>query len=141
MKTALRVTLAFAGIGLAAVSAAQFFSYRAGQRRLGELAREAGVLAQDPGLLEAISREPDPWRARLRLARTLLAKNPTVLRHAKSAFKFVESLDWDTSEAMLGAMAAASAAADPERGRRQGMSQFLDDKSYRPGLEGYRREV
>lgn len=73
------------------------------------------------------------------LARTLLEKNPTVLRHAKSAFKFVESLDWDTSEAMLGAMAAASAAADPERGRAKGMSQFLDDKSYRPGLEGYRR--
>ncbi|QNA86532.1 p-hydroxycinnamoyl CoA hydratase/lyase [Sphingomonas sp. So64.6b] len=73
------------------------------------------------------------------LARTLLGKNPTVLRHAKSAFKFVESLDWDTSEAMLGAMAASSAAADPERGRAKGMAQFLDEKSYRPGLEGYRR--
>ena len=74
------------------------------------------------------------------LARTLLSKNPTVLRHAKSAFKFVERLDWDTSEAMLGAMAASAAASDPERGRRKGMSQFLDEKSYRPGLEGYRRE-
>jgi feruloyl-CoA hydratase/lyase len=74
------------------------------------------------------------------LARTLLSKNPTVLRHAKSAFKFVEALDWDTSEAMLGAMASASAAADPERGRRKGMTQFLDDKSYKPGLGGYRRD-
>ena len=75
-----------------------------------------------------------------KLARTLLSKNPTVLRHAKSAFKFVESLDWDTSEAMLGAMAASAAASDPERGRKQGMAQFLDEKSYRPGLGGYRRE-
>jgi len=75
-----------------------------------------------------------------RLARTLLSKNPTVLRQAKSAFKFVESLDWDTSEAVLGAMAAATAASDPERGRRSGMTQFLDEKSYRPGLETYRRE-
>ena len=74
-----------------------------------------------------------------RLARTLLSKNPTVLRQAKSAFKFVESLDWDTSEAVLGAMAAATAASDPERGRRSGMTQFLDEKSYRPGLETYRR--
>jgi trans-feruloyl-CoA hydratase/vanillin synthase len=73
------------------------------------------------------------------LARTLLSKNPTVLRHAKSAFKFVESLDWDTSEAMLGAMAASAASQDPERGRKRGMAQFLDEKSYRPGLEGYRR--
>ncbi len=73
MKTAWRATLALAGIGLAAVSVAQLFSHRAGQRSLEELARETGVIAQDPGLLEAISREPDPWRARLRLARTLLA--------------------------------------------------------------------
>ena len=73
MKTAWRATLALAGIGLAAVSVAQLLSHRAGQRSLEELAREAGVLAQDPGLLEAIAREPDPWRARLRLARTLLA--------------------------------------------------------------------
>ncbi|MGE5794625.1 MAG: p-hydroxycinnamoyl CoA hydratase/lyase, partial [Bacteroidota bacterium] len=28
---------------------------------------------------------------------------------------------------------------DPERGREQGMKQFLDEKSYRPGLENYRR--
>ncbi|HVG10264.1 MAG TPA: hypothetical protein VNM67_21350 [Thermoanaerobaculia bacterium] len=73
MKSAWRATLALAGIGLAAVSVAQLVSYRAGQRNLEELARETGVLAQDPGLLDAISREPDPWRARLRLARTLLA--------------------------------------------------------------------
>lgn len=73
MKTAVRAALALAGIGLAAVSVAQLLSYRAGQRSLEELARETGVLAQDPALLEAISREPDPWRARLRVARMLLA--------------------------------------------------------------------
>lgn len=73
MKTAWRAALALAGVGLAAVAAWQLFSHRAEQRALGELARETGALSQDPGLLEAIGREPDPWRARLRLARTLLA--------------------------------------------------------------------
>lgn len=73
MKTAWRAALALAGAGLAAASAAQLLSWRAEQHRLAELARETGVLAQDLGLLEALSREPDPWRARLRLARTLLA--------------------------------------------------------------------
>lgn len=73
LKTTWRAALALAGIGLAAVSAAQLVAYRAGQRSLVELARETGLLAQDLGLLEAISREPDPWRARLRLARTLVA--------------------------------------------------------------------
>jgi trans-feruloyl-CoA hydratase/vanillin synthase len=76
-----------------------------------------------------------------KVARVLLQKNPHVLRHAKSAYKFVEGLDWDTSEAMLGAMAVAAGSSDPERGRRTGMSQFLDDKSYRPGLETYRRDA
>jgi trans-feruloyl-CoA hydratase/vanillin synthase len=28
---------------------------------------------------------------------------------------------------------------DPERGRTQGLSQFLDEKSFRPGLSGYKR--
>ena len=74
------------------------------------------------------------------LARKLLSKNPTILRHAKSAFKYVERLDWDTSEAMLGAMAATAAGQDTERGRRKGMTQFLDEKSFKPGLRGYRRE-
>ncbi|MEA2561571.1 MAG: hypothetical protein QOH06_3075 [Acidobacteriota bacterium] len=73
LKTAWRATLVLAGTGLAAASIAQIFSYRAGQRSLEELARETGALVQDPGLLEAISREPDLWRARLRLARTLLS--------------------------------------------------------------------
>jgi trans-feruloyl-CoA hydratase/vanillin synthase len=75
------------------------------------------------------------------VARELLKKNPHVLRAAKSAFKFVESMDWDTSEAVLGAMAVAAGSSDPERGRRKGMTQFLDDKSYRPGLETYDRNA
>ena len=73
------------------------------------------------------------------LARKLLKKNPTVLRHAKTAFKMVRDLDWDTSETVLAAMAVSSGASDPERGRQEGMSQFLDEKSYRPGLGPYRR--
>jgi trans-feruloyl-CoA hydratase/vanillin synthase len=73
------------------------------------------------------------------LARKLLQKNPTVLRHAKIAFKMVGDLDWDTSESFLAAMAVSAGASDPERGRQKGMSQFLDEKSYRPGLGSYRR--
>ncbi len=83
-------------------------------------------------------------RAQLRaeteaLARKLLQRNPTVLRHAKTAFKVVRDLDWDTSETFLSAMAVSSRASDPERGRQKGMGQFLDEKSYRPGLGPYRR--
>lgn len=75
------------------------------------------------------------------VARTLLDKNPTVLRFAKNAYKYVKSMDWETAEVVLGTMAATSATSDPERGRQKGMSQFLDEKSYRPGLGGYRRDA
>ena len=30
---------------------------------------------------------------------------------------------------------------DPERGREQGLRQFLDEKSFRPGLGGYKRDA
>ena len=29
---------------------------------------------------------------------------------------------------------------DPEQGREQGLKQFLDEKSFRPGLQPYRRD-
>src|SRR5689334_16939491 len=82
MKTAWRAALAFAAVGLAAAAVAQLVSWRNGQQSLADLARETGVLAQDPGLLEDVAREPDPWRARLRVARTLLASVSTEPRPA-----------------------------------------------------------
>jgi trans-feruloyl-CoA hydratase/vanillin synthase len=29
---------------------------------------------------------------------------------------------------------------DPERGREEGMRQFLDEKTYKPGLGSYKRK-
>ena len=74
------------------------------------------------------------------LAKVLLAKNPTVLRQAKNAFKRIGVMDWDLAEDYLGAKAEQTAAQDPEKGRKKGMAQFLDEKSIRPGLQSYRRD-
>jgi len=84
-------------------------------------------------------------KARLRprtreLAKSLLGKNPTVLRAAKHACRRVRSMDWDEAEDYLFAKLDQSRFLDPEGGREKGMGQFLDDKSYRPGLGAYRRE-
>ncbi len=70
----------------------------------------------------------------------LWKKNPTVLRAAKIAYRHVKNMDWEASEDYLGAKNAEAAATDPEKGRQKGMAQFLDEKSYRPGLQTYRRE-
>jgi trans-feruloyl-CoA hydratase/vanillin synthase len=75
-----------------------------------------------------------------RLARTLLEKNPVVLRTAKIAYRHARDMSWDDAEDYLMAKMDQSRFLDPEKGRDKGMSQFLDEKSYRPGLGAYRRE-
>ena len=84
-------------------------------------------------------------KARLRertreIARTLLGKNPAALRTAKNAFKLSSEMTWEQAADYLGAKSDQLQFIDPERGRVQGMKQFLDEKSYRPGLGAYRRD-
>jgi feruloyl-CoA hydratase/lyase len=74
------------------------------------------------------------------LARELLEKNPVVLRAAKLGFKHAQTMSWDTAEDYLYAKLEQSRFVDRERGREEGLAQFLDEKSIRPGLQSYRRE-
>jgi trans-feruloyl-CoA hydratase/vanillin synthase len=74
------------------------------------------------------------------LAKKLMEKNPVVLRACKSAYHYVREMSWDASAEYLSAKLDQSKWHDPERGASKGMSQFLDEKSYRPGLGNYRRE-
>jgi len=98
----------------------------------GQVARETGLVNESVPLAKLRERTRE-------LAQVLLAKNPTVLRQAKSVFKRIGSMDWDMAEDYLGAKAEQTAAQDPEGGRNKGMKQFLDEKSIRPGLDTYRR--
>ncbi|MDW8398560.1 MAG: p-hydroxycinnamoyl CoA hydratase/lyase [Acetobacteraceae bacterium] len=74
------------------------------------------------------------------VARTLLGKNPVVLRQAKVAFKQIGALDWDTADDYLMAKQEQGRFQDTERGREQALRQFLDEKSFKPGLGAYRRD-
>ena len=73
------------------------------------------------------------------LARELLGKNPVVLRAAKLGFKHCRSMSWDEAEDYLYAKLEQSQFLDRERGREEGLSQFLDEKRIKPGLETYHR--
>jgi trans-feruloyl-CoA hydratase/vanillin synthase len=84
-------------------------------------------------------------RAQLRehtetVARKLIGKNPHVLWAVKDATRRLKSMSWDEAEEYLYAKAQATYSTDPEQGRKKGMDQFLEEKSYRPGLKNYRRE-
>jgi trans-feruloyl-CoA hydratase/vanillin synthase len=74
------------------------------------------------------------------LAKVLLDKNPTTLRQAKHACKRVIDMDWDQSEDYLFAKIDQMRFLDPEQGRERAMRQFLDEKTYRPGLGNYKRD-
>ncbi|WP_046785885.1 p-hydroxycinnamoyl CoA hydratase/lyase [Pseudomonas putida] len=73
------------------------------------------------------------------LASDLLDKNPVVLRAAKNGFKRSRELTWEQNEDYLYAKLDQAQLRDPEHGREQGLKQFLDDKSIKPGLQAYRR--
>lgn len=83
-------------------------------------------------------------RARLRdavgkLARKLMEKNPATHTSAKIAYKYARAMDWDTSADYLHAKGDQLKIRDREGGRAEGLRQFLDEKSFRPGLGAYRR--
>lgn len=75
----------------------------------------------------------------LALAAKLLDKNPVVLRNAKHGFKRSRELTWEQNEDYLYAKLDQANYRDKEGGREQGLKQFLDDKSIKPGLQTYKR--
>ncbi|CDN50764.1 p-hydroxycinnamoyl CoA hydratase/lyase [Neorhizobium galegae] len=99
-----------------------------------------GKMAEQLGLVnEAVP--GDKLRERtVEIARVLLEKNPTVLRQARMAYKYVREMTWEESAEYLTAKADQTTFVDPEKGREKGLSQFLDTKTYRPGHGAYKRE-
>ena len=73
------------------------------------------------------------------LAAKLLEKNPVVLRVAKHGFKRCRELTWEQNEDYLYAKLDQAQLRDPENGREEGLRQFLDQKSIKPGLQTYKR--
>jgi trans-feruloyl-CoA hydratase/vanillin synthase len=73
------------------------------------------------------------------LANILLEKNPVVLRTAKNGFKRCRELTWDQNEDYLYAKLDQCNHRDTEGGRQEGLKQFLDEKSIKPGLQSYKR--
>lgn len=98
-----------------------------------------GAKAVELGLVnEAVPK--DRLRERTaELAQALLNKNPTVLRQARMAYKYAREMNWELASEYLTAKGDQTSFVDPERGREQGLKQFLDEKTFRPGFGTYVR--
>jgi trans-feruloyl-CoA hydratase/vanillin synthase len=83
----------------------------------------------------------DELKARVRaIATTLLEKNPVTLKAAKDTFKRVRNMPWDASDDYIYAKLEQMLLLDTAGGRNEGLKQFLDDKTYKPGLGSYKRD-
>ncbi len=98
-----------------------------------------GVQAAQMGLINKSVPKEQLRSAVVALAKTLLEKNPVVLRYAKQGFKRARELTWEQGEDYLYAKTDQSNYRDPEKGRKEGLKQFLDDKTIKPGLQTYKR--
>jgi trans-feruloyl-CoA hydratase/vanillin synthase len=72
------------------------------------------------------------------LALKLAQTNKEVLRAAKVGFKFAADMPWEQAEDYLYAKLEQSQFLDQSNGRQQGLTRFLDEKTFRPGLGSYR---
>jgi feruloyl-CoA hydratase/lyase len=72
------------------------------------------------------------------VARTLLEKNPVAIKAAKDAIRRVGEMTYDNAEDYLIRAQEAANSFDGE-GRKEGIRQFIDEKTYKPGLGAYDR--
>jgi trans-feruloyl-CoA hydratase/vanillin synthase len=73
------------------------------------------------------------------VAKVLLAKNPVALKATKDAVRRVSVLSYDDAEDYLIRAQEAANSFDNE-GRKEGIRQFIDEKSYKPGLGTYDKD-
>ena len=71
------------------------------------------------------------------VANLLLKKNPVALEFAKDAVRRVGTMTYDEAEDYLVRMQEAANFHDKSDGRKEGIRQFIDEKSYKPGLGSY----
>jgi trans-feruloyl-CoA hydratase/vanillin synthase len=70
------------------------------------------------------------------VAKVLLSKNPTALKATKDAIRRVREMTYDNAEDYLVRAQEAANSFDND-GRKEGIRQFIDEKSYKPGLGAY----
>jgi trans-feruloyl-CoA hydratase/vanillin synthase len=76
----------------------------------------------------------------VKLANLLMKKSPAAMRYTKECIRAVRFMNEPEAADYLNAKSDALKYNDKEKGREHGMKQFLDEKTYRPGLGQYDRK-
>jgi feruloyl-CoA hydratase/lyase len=75
------------------------------------------------------------------LAEKLMKKSPRVLRATKQAMRHVRNMDYGQALDYLAEKGRAIRIGDEEQSYHTGLRQFLDDKSYKPTFEPFKRST
>jgi trans-feruloyl-CoA hydratase/vanillin synthase len=98
----------------------------------GRKAAEMGLVNEAVPLADLRARTEE-------LARKLLKINPVLLHGAKECYHGVVNMDWPQAEDYNNAKVEQAILHDAERGMQKGLDQFLEQKTFRPGLGAYDR--
>jgi len=74
------------------------------------------------------------------VAKKLLQKNWVTLKAAKDAVRRSMEMTYDNAEDYLVRAQEAANSLDKTEGRKEGIRQFIDEKSYKPGLGAYAKD-
>jgi trans-feruloyl-CoA hydratase/vanillin synthase len=75
----------------------------------------------------------------IKLCNKLKEKSPAAMRYTKEAIRAVRFMNEPQAQDYLNAKSDALRFVDKEKSREEGMRQFLDDKTYRPGFGHFKR--
>lgn len=95
----------------------------------GKTAAEWGLVTESVPLAQLKSRVAE-------IAGKLIEKNPVALKAAKDAMRRVVDMTYENAEDYLIRAQEAANFFDND-GRKEGIKQFIDDKTYKPGLGAY----
>ncbi|ATN34904.1 p-hydroxycinnamoyl CoA hydratase/lyase [Rhizobium sp. ACO-34A] len=98
----------------------------------GKTAADWGLVNESLPLAELKDRVTD-------VAKILRAKNPVALKATKDAIRRVGVMTYDEAEDYL-VRAQEAANSFDNNGRKEGIRQFIDEKSYKPGLGAYDKD-
>ncbi len=98
----------------------------------GQTAADWGLVNESLPLAELKARVTE-------VAKVLLAKNPVALKATKDAVRRVSVMSYDDAEDYL-IRAQEAANSYDNHGRKEGIRQFIDEKSYKPGLGAYDKD-
>jgi len=104
-----------------------------GENMTGQQAARARLVNESVPLSELKNRVTE-------VATKLLEKNAVALKATKDAVRRVREMTYDNAEDYLIRAQEASDNFDKE-GRKEGIRQFLDEKTYKPGLSSYNKSA